>query len=333
MSITKIQLYPKQKADYLVVNESIINEEYLLKSSNIDEETGKGQNIFAPSFNPDWSTSFLATPRIILQFENSVDSSMLSEISEEILGFNVFRREFRLGTNGTREVVSYNKVGFLGKDAVGIIDYLIKNNAYYQWVLIPVTESHLGKQSITTDDLEDARVNFETWSVIFLKDDINSNGDVIHKAENIFIFRCNLQPGSLVQNIDKTQFENYTRYPKFSVGAKNYISGDLSCLLSDVGYRENETEDEEAFRNSQGVGYVYYEEPVYKWEKWNECIASGKDCIIKDDKGHIFYGQIISNSGTPLGNMKDPPTIISFSFVENDTIDGKLIYDEIQGNI
>lgn len=103
--------------------------------------------------------------------------------------------------------------------------------------------------------------------------------------------------------------------------------------MSDVGYRENETEDEEAFRNSQGVGYVYYEEPVYKWEKWNECIASGKDCIIKDDKGHIFYGQIISNSGTPLGNMKDPPTTISFSFVENDTIDGKLIYDEIQGNI
>lgn len=333
MSITKIQLYPKQKADYLVVNESIINEEYLLKSSNIDEETGKGQNIFAPSFNPDWSTSFLTAPRIILQFENSVNSSMLPEISEEILGFNVFRREFRLGTNGTREVVSYNKVGFLGKDAVGIIDYLIKNNAYYQWVLIPVTESHLGKQSITTDDLEDARVNFETWSVIFLKDDVDSNGDVIHKAENIFIFRCNLQPGSLVQNIDKTQFENYTRYPKFSVGAKNYISGDLSCLLSDVGYRENETEDEEAFRNSQGVGYVYYEEPVYKWEKWNECIASGKDCIIKDDKGHIFYGQIISNSGTPLGNMKDPPTTISFSFVENDTIDGKLIYDEIQGNI
>lgn len=126
MSITKIQLYPKQKADYLVVNESIINEEYLLKSSNIDEETGKGQNIFAPSFNPDWSTSFLTAPRIILQFENSVDSSMLPEISEEILGFNVFRREFRLGTNGTREVVSYNKVGFLGKDAVGIIDYLIK---------------------------------------------------------------------------------------------------------------------------------------------------------------------------------------------------------------
>jgi hypothetical protein len=333
MSITKIQLYSKQKADYLVVNESIINEEYLLKSSNIDEETGKGQNIFAPSFNPDWSTSFFTAPRIILQFENSVDSSALPEISEEILGFNVFRREFRLGTNGTREVVSYNKVGFLGKDAVGIIDYLIKNNAYYQWVLIPVTESHLGKQSITTDDLEDARVNFETWSVIFLKDDVDSNGKAIHKAENIFIFRCNLQPGSLVQNIDKTQFENYTRYPKFSVGAKNYISGDLSCLLSDVGYRENETEDEEAFRNSQGVGYVYYEEPVYKWEKWNECIASGKDCIIKDDKGHIFYGQIVSNSGTPLGDMKDPPTTISFSFVENDTIDGKLIYDEIQGNI
>ena len=333
MSIVKVQLYPKQKTDYLVVDEGTIEKEYLLKGSNVDAVTGKGQNIFAPSFNPDWDTSFFNTPRIILQFENSVNSSVLSEIPEEILGFNVFRKEFRLGANGTREIVDYSKVGFLSKDATGVIDYLIKNNAYYQWILVPVTESHLGKQSITTDDLEKVRVNFETWSVIFLKEDTNANGDTIYAADNIFIFRCNLQPGSLVQNIDKTQFENYTRYPKFSVGAKNYISGDLSCLLSNISYRENETEEEEAFRNAQGTGYVYYEEPVYKWEKWNECIASGKDCIIKDDKGHIFYGQIISNSGTPLGNMKDPPTTISFSFVENDTIDGKLIYNEIQDNI
>ena len=170
MSITKIQIYSKQKSDYLVVNESIINQQYLLKESNIDSQTGKGKNIFAPSFNPDWSTSFLQAPRIVLQFENSVDSSMLPEISEEILGFNVFRREFKLNSDGTRETVDYSKVGFLEKNAVGIIDYLIRNNAYYQWVLIPVTESHLGKQSITTDDLEDARANFETWSVIFLKE-------------------------------------------------------------------------------------------------------------------------------------------------------------------
>ena len=84
MSIVKVQLYPKQKADYLAIDESAIKEEYLLRSNNIDADTGKGQNIFAPSFNPDWSTSFLNAPRIVLQFENSVDSSMLPEISEEI---------------------------------------------------------------------------------------------------------------------------------------------------------------------------------------------------------------------------------------------------------
>lgn len=187
MSIVKVQLYPKQKADYLVIDESKIKEEFLLKNNNIDADTGKGQNIFAPSFNPHWSASFLSAPRIILQFENSVDSSMLPEISEEILGFNVFRREFRLSANGTKETVDYSKVGFLSKNAVGIIDYLIKNNAYYQWVLVPVTESHLGKQSVTTDDLEDARVNFETWSVIFLKEGTDTNGDTTYAADNIFI--------------------------------------------------------------------------------------------------------------------------------------------------
>lgn len=31
MSIVKVQLYPKQKADYLVIDESKIKEEFLLK--------------------------------------------------------------------------------------------------------------------------------------------------------------------------------------------------------------------------------------------------------------------------------------------------------------
>ena len=44
MSIVKVQLYPKQKTDYLVVDEGTIEKEYLLKgigSYNIDRRKVK----------------------------------------------------------------------------------------------------------------------------------------------------------------------------------------------------------------------------------------------------------------------------------------------------
>lgn len=321
MSITSIKLYPKQLVDYLVVTEEELDESIF---------STPGSGILVPSFNPTWDSTYFKQPRIILQFEKNAHSSSVGNVDlSQIIGYKIYRKEIQFDSSGAKKIVDYTLVnqthsitGFVPE----IKDYLVKNNTYYQWVIVPVTEFETQGVSSETEQI---KIDCETWSVIFLQDYNFYQQYKSWTPTDIFIFRCNLQPGILTQNMDKTQFDNFTQYPKFSVGSKNYLSGELTCLLSDVGYRENETPEEKKFRDEQGYNYVYYDEPAYKFQKWNECVASGRQCLIKDSKGHAFIGQIINNTGSSYGNnLKDAPTTISFSFIETDTIKNRSVFEE-----
>jgi hypothetical protein len=280
MAITDVKIYDQQRVDYLVVN-------------GANMTTQEVNDIFIEPYEPDWG-DFGSTGLILAAFNGTLASSYISGLTSALAGFKVYRK--RVG-----ETRLY-KVCEVDKDTLGIIDYLVRNNIEYQWMIYPITTEEIG---VSLESLPQ-KANFETWTVTF----INEVSENVYVPEQVWKFKCNLSSSAFVQNIDKTQFNNYTQYPKFSVGATNYITGGLTCLLGDV--------------STEGT----YDEPIDMWIAWNEMIASGRECLIADTKGNLIKGQIISNQGTQMQNIVDePPTSISFRFTETGSLKEAIVYE------
>lgn len=280
MSITSIKLYGAQTASYLVVN----------GTNMTDQEI---DSVFIDGYEPDWS-DVDGTGVIVAPFNGNLVSSYISGLTSELVGFDVYRK--RVGETRLYKVCSVDK------DTLGIIDYLVRNNVEYQWFVYPVATDEIG---VSLESLA-AKANFETWTVTF----INEVSENVFVPEQTWQFKCNLTSGAFVQNMDKTQFNNYTQYPKFSIGATNYITGSLTALLGDV--------------TIEGV----YHEPIDTWIAWNNMIASGRECLITDTKGNLIKAQITSNQGTQMPNIIDEaPTSISFSFTETGSLQNATIYE------
>lgn len=151
--------------------------------------------------------------------------------------------------------------------------------------------------------------------VIFLNEPKNTYSN--YSLEDEFAFKCNIEQGALTQNFEKTALNNYSKYPKFSIGNKNYFTGSINCLLGDVKYREGETTEITEYRQSIDLPYAYYEE-MDVYNKWLENIASGKPALIIDQKGRTFVSQITDNSINMFTSYGPKPSGISFSFTECD---------------
>lgn len=151
--------------------------------------------------------------------------------------------------------------------------------------------------------------------VIFLDEPKNTYSN--YSLGDEFAFKCNIEQGALTQNFEKTALNNYSKYPKFSIGNKNYFTGSINCLLGDVKYREGETSEITEYRQSIDLPYAYYEE-MDIYNKWLENIASGKSALIIDQKGRTFVSQITDNSINMFTSYGPKPSGISFSFTECD---------------
>lgn len=151
--------------------------------------------------------------------------------------------------------------------------------------------------------------------VIFLDEPKNTYSN--YSLGDEFAFKCNIEQGALTQNFEKTALNNYSKYPKFSIGNKNYFTGSINCLLGDVKYREGETTEITEYRQSIDLPYAYYEE-MDVYNKWLENIASGKPALIIDQKGRTFVSQITDNSINMFTSYGPKPSSISFSFTECD---------------
>ena len=280
MSIKKVTVYDKQTVDYFIVTTEVLSQSRI-------------NTLFTSTYDASWG-DFDGDGLIVATYDDSLVSSYILGLTSELVGFEIYRKQ--VGDSRLYKVCEVDS------KTIGVIDYLIRNGVEYQWIIYPITTEEIG---VSLESLAQ-KAEFETWTVTF----INEISDNVYAPEQVWKFKCNLTSGAFEQNIDKTQFNNYTQYPKFSVGATNYVTGSLTCLLGDV-----DTNGE-------------YNEPIDMWLQWNELIASGRDCIIADTKGNLIKGQIISNQGTQMQNIVDaPPTSISFSFVETGDLKDAKIYE------
>lgn len=269
------------------------------------------------SFEPNFDT--YADTVINIKFDNdSLGSSNLKTDSGKLLGYNIYRR-------ATFEDRLHN-IGFATLDNEYIEDFMIANNQEYTWSIVPVFEKRLGI-AVDTNSLY---VRFDEWCVNPMR--LTEGTTSTYSSDVTWKFGLNLEAQDLTQNILKTKFEGLSRYPKFSVQKRNYISGGLTTYLTTM--QENKVYNNKVvvnnfyeyspYRNNKCI----YSEPASMFNDWNALIASGVEVLIRDLKGHMWRAQIDANSGKIDDYGQVYPTTITWTFTEVGTLDGVSVINQ-----
>lgn len=111
-----------------------------------------------------------------------------------------------------------------------LIDYTVLNNRNYEYVIRLSQYSQSGVEETLKGIYFTYRTNWLGWSVTELHptDDPNTFSA---SPVDVWRFKYNISTGAQTQNISKTQQDTLSRFPKFSHGLKNAISGNVECLL------------------------------------------------------------------------------------------------------
>lgn len=269
------------------------------------------------SFEPNFDT--YADTVVNVKFDNnSLASSNLKTDTGQLLGYTIYRRS-------TFEDRLHN-IGFATLDNEYIEDFMIANNQEYTWSIVPVFEKRLGI-AVDTNHLY---VRFDEWCVNPMQ--FTEGTTSTYSSDTTWKFGLNLEAQDLTQNILKTKFEGLSRYPKFSVQKRNYISGGLTTYLTTM--QENKVYNNKVIVNNFAEYSPYrnnkyiYNEPASMFDDWNALIASGVEVLIRDLKGHMWRAQIDANSGKIDDYSQVYPTTITWTFTEVGTLDGVSIINQ-----
>ena len=282
LAYDKITIYPNQKVDYLIQITEVASNEDIAK-------------VNAANFVPDWN-SFLHRTHIMSPYTNDLVSSFITGLTENLSGWSVYRQ--KIGEN------ALEKVADIDKSATYIEDYCVANQSSYRYFFFPITKTQIGV-NLSTERID---TNWWNWSITSLEK-IENN---VYMPKEIWIFDTNLESGDSTQNLDIVYHKNFTKYPKESRGEMNYITGSLSCFLSNVD-------------NDSGE----YIENVDKLNTWREFCADDSLKVIKDRKGNIRLVSISDNTDSVMDELEKQPTTISFSYTEVGDINDVSVYKEV----
>lgn len=279
---SRILFYERQKIDYLVVK---------LSTATSDEI----KQTLAFDFVPGWDK--FSSTEIVCAFNHNVVSTYISGLINPLTGYIVYRQSIKENV--------LRKIAFVPKEQLSLRDYMIKNDDNYMWSVVPTTATEIGSFVMSAA----TNIELDSWYITSLEKSSDGNFDRYIPLET-WKFSIDITSGDLVQNTDKTQITNYTKYPKFSIGQSNFFSGSLSSLFGNMECME-----------------VVFKEDMNKLDAWNDFVASGKDCILKDIKGNLMRVQITDNVNTIDYSISGNPVGISFDYTEVGSAKDMIIYE------
>lgn len=176
-------------------------------------------------------------------------------------------------------------------------------------------------------------VSWDYWSISELEPlDFDSDVPIIKNAysvntDQIWFFKYSLEVGSQTQNISRNEFSTLGQFPKFGLGASNYLSGEVTALLgSEIIYYTGTDYVERLVKARSNP--LSTNEKVLMLERWRKLVASKNPKLLKDSKGQSWIVHIVSSTNSPkVGYYKQPETI-NFSWKQVESTEGVLIYNE-----
>ena len=243
---------------------------------------------------------------------------------------------------------------------INLLDFNVKSGYSYQYVIfpgdysasmlrVPYIYANTGKtengKSIGTSIYDQdngwrpfssrlskpVRSTLQYWSIVNLvptQENSQIGTDIntyVADTDNVWMFKYQLENGSLTQNISKNELSTLGQYPKIGIGKKNFLSGSISCYLgseiiplSKVGYIERTPA-------SRGVP-MSTNEKAFMVEKWREFVATGTPKLLRDTKGQSWIVQIMDGTTTTNETISVKPDTISFSWRQIADTNDVIIY-------
>lgn len=265
MGKSSITMYGGTNIDYIHIERTTAN-----KSKSLT-------NKYIPILNQD--TVFLVT------FEEGIQGTGLVGNLEGYI-YTIYREDLTQGT--TMDYVTTIRNG----DLV-VTDYNIANHHQYQYFIFVETNDYI------CNPQESNVVNtcWGTWSLIGLKE-TETDDKYIVDTDNIWKLNLALESGEQVQNIDRIEYKNLTKFPKISQGRANYISGSVSCFLGDVTQQGRYIEDLELLN------------------KWRTFINNSDLKLLKDRKGNRYIVQTMSSNNTTKDETMEQINVINFGWTQ-----------------
>lgn len=243
---------------------------------------------------------------------------------------------------------------------VNLLDFNIKSGYSYQYVIfpgdylesiqrVPYIYANTGNAEKIGESVYDqnkgewrpfssrlskpVRSTLQYWSIVDLipvQEDSRADADVgiyVADTDNVWLFKYQLENGSLTQNISKNEFSTLGQYPKIGIGKKNFLSGSVSCYLgseiiplSKAGYIERVPASKEVPLSTN--------EKAFMVEKWRELVATGTPKLLRDTKGQSWIVQIMDGTTTTNESVSTKPDTINFSWHQIAGTNDAIIYAE-----
>lgn len=273
ISYNKSTIYGESTCDYLWIYNDIASSA-LVESSKIY------------NYEPNW----LNPTTLLALFNNSLNAGNVEGLEENIISWLIYRQE------PTSTALKF--IAELPVSTNNIIDYNIKNNKSYKYVIFPVTELMIGLQ-LEADNYTTA--NWSDWSLLQLE---KSDIDNLYYADikNNWSLQLNLESGNLVHTIEKFQVNNFLQYPTINTGKRNYSTNNIKCLL---GKYENDL----------------YEDTIERQKQFRAFIKSNSLKFLRDIKGNSFLVETIGNNFKYHDEVEQQLTTIDFNFIEIESLE------------
>lgn len=168
----------------------------------------------------------------------------ISNISQSLYSISVYKKEiwYDRETNMPMEQDVWIPVALEETSSV-IRDFNVGNNRHYKYVFRLVEKTAGGNYEYSSGVIVPIKTNWQGWSIVELHE---TDDPKVFSAspKDVWKFKYNISTGAQTQNISKTQQDTLSRYPIFSHGVKNAVSGSVTCLLGREMINANYTNKE-----------------------------------------------------------------------------------------
>lgn len=182
-------------------------------------------------------------------------------------------------------------------------DYNVVNNEYYHYLAAVELTTSTGEPEYEiyqnreeSGELSYAKTSWGSWAICDIEES-NDDDSIYVKTGSTWTLMYNIPEEILSQNMSVTTWDTLGRYPKFSLGQRNYDSASFNGLLGLMKeYKQYNTYQDILTDNYKQV-YQYterinlddpYSREMEKLIAWKEFCNNGKLKLLKDVKGNAW---------------------------------------------
>ena len=202
-----------------------------------------------------------------------------------------------------REDLETNEITNIDFRYVPIHDYLVASNKKYRYNLIEFakdTDTITYGSKYTIDVIAPSWHNWIIYSLVPWKGSGRTSTKETFRVTESWKFCINAEESEIVQNLNHYTHTGYSSKPKITINNNNYISGSLSCIISDINPTDAKITDS-----------------IYKVQAWNKFISENELFVLKNPKGDVWVVSITDNPTRKYDySNKLMQTTINFSFTE-----------------